>query len=218
MVSNLGRRLICSRYLAGHQIKALRLCEDIAYNLRRTHGVSHPTTRDANVLLAQLYTSIGQHYLNQATKDNNNAELANQYFVKALATHEEMLKLLVRGTAGGSIDDDDDFDSTRAILAEHGVSLDHASTNGDVTGTVDKDAMAKSHLRLLKLGYQRLGSWPKAFPEYEKLIKQVVHEFSIDNKELQTPEKWQVKEYGSGKAESHEGIFEKVDNWELLDA
>lgn len=217
MASTLGRRLICARYLAGHQIKALRLCEDIAYNLRRTHGVSHATTRDANVLLAQLYSSIGQNYLQQSTKDNHNAGIANQYFTKALATHEEMLKLLVHGTAGGSMGDDDDFDSTGAILAEHGITLNVSSTNG-ANGSVDQNAMAKSHLRLLKLGYQRLGSWPKPFADYETLIGQVVHTFSIDNKDLQAPDKWQVKGFGGGKAESNDGTFEKVGNWELVDA
>lgn len=218
MVSTLGRRLICARYMAGHPIKALRLCEDIAYNLRRTHGVSHTTTRDANVLLAQLCTGIGQYYLQQGTKDNNNAELANQYFAKALAVHEEMLKLLVHGTSGGTMGDDDDFDSTGAILAEHGVTLNVPSINDAPSSSVDQDAMAMAHLRLLKLGYQRLGSWPRPYSEYEKLIGQVLQTFSIDNKDLQTPDKWQAKGYGGGKAESNEGTFEKVDSWELIDA
>ena len=217
MVSTLGRRLICARYMAGHPIKALRLCEDIAYNMRRTHGVSHPTTRDANVLLAQLYTSIGQYYLQQSTKDNNNTELANQYFAKALAVHEEMLKLLVNDTADGVMSDDDDLDSTGAILAEHGISLSMPTANGHGNDTVHQSATAKEHLRLLKFGYQRLGSWPRPFSEYEKLIGQVMHSFEIDTKDLQSPDKWQAKGYGGGKAESNEGTFEKVDSWQLVD-
>ena len=216
MVSTLGRRLICARYMAGHPIKALRLCEDIAYNMRRTHGVSHPTTRDTNVLLAQLFTSTGQYYLQQGTKDNSNTELANQYFAKAMAVHEEMLKLLVH--TDGVMDDDDDFDSTGAILADHGISLNVPSANGHSNGSVDQDAMAKMHLRMLKLGYQRLGSWPRPFSEYEKLIGQVLHSFSVDTKELQAPDKWQAKGFGAGKAESNEGTFEKVVSWQLIDA
>ena len=217
MVSNLGRRLICARYMAGHPIKALRLCEDIAYNMRRTHGVSHPTTRDANVLLAQLYTSIGQYYLQQGTKDNNNTDLANQYFAKAMAVHEEMLKLLISDTADGVMSDDDDLDSTGAILAEHGISLNVPSANDHVNDTAHQGATAKEHLRLLKFGYQRLGSWPRPFSEYEKLIGQVLHSFEIDTKELQSPDKWQAKGFGGGKAESNEGTFEKVDSWQLVD-
>lgn len=217
-VSTLGNRLICARYMAGHPVKALRLCEDIAYNMRRTHGVSHPTTRDANMLLAQLYTSIGQYYIQQGTKDSNNVELANQYFAKAMAVHEEMLKLLANGSADGAMGDDDDFDSTGAILAEHGITLgNQASVNGAANGSVDQEAMAKMHLRMLKLGYQRLGSWPRPFSEYEHLIGHVLHSFSIDNKDLQAPDKWQAKGYGNGKAESNEGTFEKVDSWQLLE-
>lgn len=213
---NLGRQLVCARYLAGHPIKALRLCEDIAYNLRRTHGATHQITRDMNGLLAQLYTSCGNYYLQHGTKDKNNIDLANQYFAKALAVHEEMLRLLVNGNADGAMDDDDDWDSTGAILAEHGISL-KLQTNGQADGIVDEGAVAKTHLRLLKLAYQRLGYWPRSHEEYERLVGQVQNTFAT-TKDIQTPDKWQVKGYGGGKAESNEGTFEKVESWQLMEA
>ena len=216
-VSTLGRRLTCARYMAGHPIKALRLCEDIAYNIRRTHGVTHPTTRDMNVLLAQLYTSVGHYYLQQGGKGKNNADLANQYFAKALAVHEEMLRLLVSSPGDGGMDDDEDLDSTGAILAEHGVSIGTPSVNVEANGNVDQGGMAEMHLRLLKLAYQRLGSWPRPYAEYERLIAQVLQAFSIDAKNVQTPDKWQTKGFGSGKAESSDGAFDKAGGWQLVD-
>ena len=213
VLHNLGRRLICARFLAGHPIKALRLCEDITYNMRRTHGASHQTTRDMNVLLAELYTSTGNYYLQQG-KDKSKVELANQYFAKAVNVHEQML----RSAVGNDVDDDEDQDSTGAILAEHGISLNVPSgMNGHDSESFDQTAAVKSHLRLLKLAYQRLGYWPRPWPEYEALINQVFRTFSLDTKEIQTPDKWTVKTYGNGKCESaNEGTFEKVDTWRLL--
>lgn len=213
---NLGRQLVCARYLAGHPIKALRLCEDITYNLRRTHGATHQTTRDMNVLLAQLYTSCGNYYIQHGTKDKSNVDLANQYFVKALAVHEEMLRLVVStDDPNGAMDDDDDWDSTGAILAEHGISLKLQDSNGHANGSdMDESAIAKTHLRLLKLAYQRLGYWPRSHDEYERLVARVQENFAA-TKDIQTPDKWQVKGYGSGKAESNEGAFENVGKWHL---
>ena len=71
--------------------------------------------------------------------------------------HEEMLRLLVR-TADLTMGDDEDLESTGSILAEHGI---HLSVGGAADGidraTVDKGALAKTVLHLLKLEYQRLG-------------------------------------------------------------
>lgn len=214
VLQNLGRRLICARYMAGHPIKALRLCEDIAYNMRRTQGPAHPITRDMNVLLAQLYT--GTALMQQGSKDKANVELANQYYTKAVNVHESMLRSLV-DIADGTIDDDEDLDSTGAILAEHGVTLNtQSATNGSSSSPEEQAAAAKMHLHLLKLSYQRLGYWPRPQSEYESLVGEVVREFSIDSKE--SPDKWQVKGFGGGKAESNDGVFDKVNSWQLVDA
>ena len=169
-----------------------------------------------DVLLAQLYTSVGNYYLQHGTKEKNNADLANQYFAKALAVHEEMLRLLVSEGTDGAMDDDDDMDSTGAILAEHGISL-KLQSNGHANGTEDEAVVAKTHLRLLKLAYQRLGQWPRSHDEYERLIGRV-HDTFTTTKDIQTPDKWQVKGYGGGKAESNEGAFDKTQSWGLVDA
>ena len=224
VLHNLGRRLVCARYLAGHLIKALRLCEDIAYNLRRTHGATHPKTREMTKLLAQLYTSAGQWYLQHGGKDKNNVDLANQYFAKALSVHEEMLRILDHDSADGVMGDDDDYDSTGAILAEHGITPSDGAAVNSVNGvngdSTDQSAVARTHLRNLKFAYQLLGSWPRSSSEYENLFVQVQQNFSAETKDMQGPDKWQVKGFGNGKAESGEGAFDfdKVQTWELLSA
>ena len=215
---NLGRQLVCVRYLAGHPIKALRLCEDIAYNLQRTNGSSHELTRDMNSLLAQLYTSIGQYYLTQSTKEKPNTDLANQYFAKALAVHSDVLEDLVSESLDGALDDDDDWDSTSAILAEHGISL-KGQTQGKTNGNADdQSATAKTHLQQLKFAYQRLGHWPRSQYDHDRIIRLVQENFPTATEDIPTPDKWQIKGYGGGKAESNEGTFENVGRWRLVEA
>ncbi|KAF2454326.1 hypothetical protein BDY21DRAFT_353647 [Lineolata rhizophorae] len=202
---NLGRRLICARYLAGHPIKALRLCEDIAYNMRRVHGACHPITLETNLLLAQLYTSTGQSY-----QKNKAPELANEYFKKALLVHEEMLRLLVNEGTGA--DDDDELDTAAALLAEHGVSV---HSDHDQSENVDLSDVAKMHFFLLKFAFQRLGSWPKPYAEYERLNADLFRRFQWND--VEGTEKWQAKGFGGGKSESAEGSFAGVQSWEFAD-
>lgn len=218
-MDTLGKDLIYARYLSGHPFKALRLCEDIAYNQRRTHGLSSPITRKVNVLLAELYSSIGLWYLQQGNKSQTNIDLANQYFAKALAVHEETLRVAVGvERTPGEVVDDDDWDTTGDILREHGIIVGTESTNGSsAVDTVAEKNVAKTHLRLLKLAVQRLGGWPGAHGEHEMLVHQVQNAFP-ETKELQTPDKWQIKGFGQGKAESSEGTFVKVGEWRLLEA
>ena len=63
--------------------KAIHLCEDICYNLRRVWGSLEPKTLEMSNLLSQVYTEAG-HYR------------------EAMGLHEEILRLVVDG------DDDDD--------------------------------------------------------------------------------------------------------------
>ncbi|OCL11089.1 hypothetical protein AOQ84DRAFT_425240 [Glonium stellatum] len=222
---NLGRRLICARYLAGHPIKAIRLCEDIAYNMRRVHGARHPATLETYTLLAQLYTSTGHYYQKEAGSNKSSASLANEYFKKALLVHEDTLRLLVSDGANVDYDyDDDEDDSCSAILAEHGVSVngDHQQQDeleplGEDGKPVDKAHLAATHLRLLKFAFQRFGGWPKAYGEYERLNADVFRMFGGEMKGTEGVEKWQAKGFGAGKAESEEGAFTGLKSWEFLD-
>lgn len=187
--------------------------------MRRTHGTADTLTREMNALLAQLYTSVGQWYLQTDPKDKNNVDLANKYFAKAIAVHEETLHYFVDIDGDGVLGDDEDFDSTVAILAENGLTLSNgngANGNGHVRSAAEEAAGAKKHLQLLKLAYQRLGAWPKSPSEYERLVKQVQHDFPAETKDLQPIDKWQVKGFGNGKAESDEGVF-KHGGWRLME-
>jgi hypothetical protein len=222
---NLGRRLICARYLANRPVKAIRLAEDIAYNMRRAHGPRAPVTIETYELLAELYTSTGLSY----QKDPKTTGLATEYFKKAVGVHEDLLRL-VTNEQGGTVDDDDDeLDTTAALLAKEGVNVKRP--NGQPTpqlepANIDKSALALKHLHLLKMAYQRLGGWPKAYDDYERLNAQLFRVFGGEAKwkGVEGTEKWDAKAFGKGKAESNDGVFSGLEDWSfgkeqvLLDA
>lgn len=209
---NLGQRLVCARYLAGHPVKAIRLCEDISYNLRRAHGISHPATLEAFQILAQLYTSTGLFYQKNAGSDKSSAMLSADYFKKAVLVEEDILRWFVAEVSGNQ---DDEDDTAAAILAEHGVQV-----SGPVDQTeeqsVDRSVEVKAHLHLLKLAFQRYGQWPKAYGVYEQLNADLFAQFGAALKGQEGVEKWTSKGFGSGKAESTEGAFTAPAQWDIL--
>ncbi|KAF2843601.1 NACHT domain-containing protein [Patellaria atrata CBS 101060] len=212
----LGRRLVCARFLTGNFIKALRLCEDIAYNMRRVHGIRHPATLEIYDLLCQLYTSVGLQYQEKAGADKAAQALPREYFKKALSVREELLKMIVyEGTT--EEEDDDELESTAAILTEHGVSVNGSTHNGlgNSVDTLDfdKGPYVQRNMKLLKLAYQRLGAWPRQYGEYEKLNADLFSRFGEDLKGVEGVEKWQAKGFGAGKAESSEGAFAGCEDW-----
>ncbi|KAJ4371534.1 hypothetical protein N0V83_004753 [Neocucurbitaria cava] len=211
---NLGRRLICARYLAGRPVKAIRLAEDIAYNMRRAHGPRAPVTIETYELLAQLYTSTGQSYQAQAAKGEKTGGLAQDYFKKAVGVHEDVLRLVVHEQGSGKDSDDDELDTAAALLAREGVSVKSSpntptTTSSMDSATIDRSATALKHLHLLKLAYQRLGGWPKPYDEYERLNAQIFRAFGAEEqwKGVAGTEKWDAKAFGGGKAESQDGGF-----------
>lgn len=223
---NLGRRLICARYLGGHPVKAIRLAEDIAYNMRRAHGPRAPVTIETYELLAQLYTSTGQHYQAQAAKGEKTASMAQDCFKKAILVHEDLLRILVNTSPNAAStaqddddDDDDEMDTTAQLLAREGVNVKTApntpSPEAIDSSTMDHAATALKHLHLLKLAYQRYGGWPKSHAEYERLNALLFRVFGTDPKwkGAEGTEKWDAKPFGSGKAESQEGGFKGVEDW-----
>ncbi|KAF2036681.1 hypothetical protein EK21DRAFT_105994 [Setomelanomma holmii] len=216
---NLGRRLICARYLANRPVKAIRLAEDIAYNMRRAHGPRAAVTIETYELLAELYTSTGLSY----QKDPKTHSLATDFFKKAVGVHEDILRL-VASTAGqeslGEDSDDDDIDTAAALLAREGVKVKDPVTNTAPAHTsnetqIDRSALAFKHLKLLKLAFQRLGGWPKQYADYERLNAQIFRSFGGEAKwkGVEGTEKWDAKGFGQGKAESSEGSFEGVQEW-----
>ncbi|KAF2261879.1 hypothetical protein CC78DRAFT_469263 [Lojkania enalia] len=215
---NLGRRLICARYLAGHPIKAIRLCEDIAYNMRRTHGTRAAVTLETYDLLAHLYTSTGHMYQSKAAVEKTGA-LAHEYFKKAIGVHEDILHWLVNNEQSVDNLEDDEFDTTTALLAEYGIGVNDSvdgKQNKDIEQPgINKSAWAIRHLYLLKLAYQRYGGWPKPVAEYERLNAELFRVFGGESewKDAKGVETWDAKGFGAGKAEGKEGAFEGVDDW-----
>lgn len=81
-IISIGRRYVQATYAnKDHRSRAIRLCEDICYNLRRVWGSLDPKTLEMSELLSQLYTSMG-HYR------------------EAMAVHENVLRLVVDGDDG----------------------------------------------------------------------------------------------------------------------
>ena len=186
--------------------------------MRRAHGPRAPITIETYELLAQLYTSMGQTYQSKAASEKTGA-LAQEYFKKALVVHEDILRLMVHEHGTGD-DSDDELDTTAYLLAKEGVNVrkqENQPTPALEENNVDRSAVALRHLQLLKLSYQRLGSWPKAYEEYERLNAQVFRTFLDEPKwkNVQGIEKWSAKDFGNGKAESQEGGFDGLENWAL---
>lgn len=95
--------MVQARYLNAskeRRSEAIRLCEDICYNLRRTRGALDPTALKMSDLLSQLYTNMG-HYR------------------EAQGIHENILRLVVEGDDG----DDRTLDTMESGDARRQVEL-----------------------------------------------------------------------------------------------
>lgn len=97
---SVGLRLIQAYQLAEQPAKALRLCEDICYNLRRVWGSLSPTTLRMQEELSELYDAKG-HYR------------------EAMAIHEDILRMIVEGDDG----DDRTQDTVDAAAARNQIEL-----------------------------------------------------------------------------------------------
>ena len=81
-IISIGRRYVQATYAnKDHRSRAIRLCEDICYNLRRVWGALDPKTLEMSELLSQLYTSMGHHR-------------------EAMGVHENILRLVAEGDDG----------------------------------------------------------------------------------------------------------------------
>ncbi|KAL8729508.1 MAG: hypothetical protein Q9166_004680 [cf. Caloplaca sp. 2 TL-2023] len=102
-IIEVGRRFVQVRYLNAskeRRSEAIRLCEDICYNLRRVWGSLDPKTLEMSDLLSQLYTSMGH------TRE-------------AQGVHENILRLVTEGDDG----DDRTLDTIDSRTARHQVEL-----------------------------------------------------------------------------------------------
>lgn len=204
----LGRRFIIARFLVSDTMAALRLAEDIVYNCRRVHGSRHSSTIEMSVLLSQLYTSEGQKY--QAHKEG--AELAKRYYKKSAALHENILRAFSDPTLAELETNLD------ASMSMDGTNSAFDFDVGEDTSSENAGHHVRQHLKLLKLAIQRLGDWPKDYNEYERLNSEVVQQFPTETEGVDRVDKWNLKSFGGGKAESNEDMVDaEVSDWRLFD-
>lgn len=205
----LGRRFIMARYLVGDFMAALRLAENIVYNYRRVYGPRHTNTLEMSVLLSQLYIGIAQRY--QA--DKNTQELAHRYYRKSATLHENILRVFCDPSLAeldGVIDGGMSMDGSHYEL--------DMGKNGKDAAALSEGEYVRRHMHLLKLSVERLGAWPKDYSEYERLNADLFGEFSTELKGVEGVEKWNLKAFGSGKAESTEDQLDlEFKDWRLFD-
>ncbi|KAL6242158.1 hypothetical protein RBB50_011070 [Rhinocladiella similis] len=204
VVLTLGRRLVLVRFLLKQHDLALNLAADIAYNLRRVYGSSHVVTLELNILLGQLLVSTGLAL--QGTKGAE--EIARRYFKRAIGVHENVLRALTLDPMGLNEDDDVTVLSTDPEPVDlAALGLDKAASQG---------TYARRHMILLKLALERFGDYPKGYAEYEQLNADAFRTFPEDLRGVEGVEKWDIKKFGHGKAESDEGALDvNVKNWTL---
>lgn len=213
VVLSLGRRLVLARFLLNKHDLALHLAADIAYNLRRVYGPAHLATLEMNILLSQLCVSTGLALQSASTKPGAGgfeelAIAARRYYKRAITVHENVLRSLTVDPLGLSEGRDD-----VSVLSAEPEPM-------DLSGLVDTDASqgtyARKHLLLLKLALERLGDFPKGYAEYEQLNADVFRVFPEELHGVEGVEKWDVKKFGNGKAESDEGVLDvNVKDWAL---
>jgi len=201
----LGKRLVQAQFEAGNAAAAIRLCEDIVYNVRRVHGLRHHHTLSFHALLASMYTSLALKYRNEATKEGaknkkHAEELARVYFRKAIQVHEEVLKLIV-----ASAEDISDYDSDDDDYSHAGSGGGQISTGFAWESKEQELLYVRTHIRRLQLALQRYGGWVKPVKNYEKLTSQVWDRYGNGGlkmgQEQALASKWKVDGYGNGKAE-----------------
>ncbi|CAG8285171.1 unnamed protein product [Penicillium salamii] len=196
---DLARRYILARYLVGDKLKASRLAEDIVYNCRRVNGARHPSTLEMSTLLSQLYTAIAQRY--QAEK--NGQHLANKYYKKSAGVHESLLRVFVDPSLAefeGALDGSFSMDGSTYDINMHDQVSD--------AGSAETGDHARAHLQLFKLSVQRIGDWPKDYDEYKSLNDDLFRLFGEELKGVEGVEKWNLKDFGAGKASSSEDTLD----------
>lgn len=186
----LGRMLVITRYLVGDYMAAIRLAKDMVYNSARVHGPRHPSSIEMTILLSQMYTSVAQGYQNQ--KDRR--ELAYRYYRKAAGLHENALRVFI--------------DPTATEMVETASSGSESEPPSPGEGAEERTGKyVRQHLHLLKLAVERLGDWPKEYSEYERLSAELFSAFGGDLKGIEGVDKWNLKNFGSGRAEASDDLI-----------
>lgn len=202
----LGKRLVQAQFEAGNRTAAIRLCENIVYNVRRVHGLRHYHTLSFHALLASMYTSLALKYKDEAANESNknkkhSEEMARVHFRKAVQVHEEVLKLIVMTDEDISDCDSDDEEYTDVESANGNASAGFAWVSKD-----QELLYVRAHIRRLQLALQRYGGWLKSVDDYERLTSKVWGCYGKEQgfklvQEQVLASKWKMNGFGNGKAE-----------------
>lgn len=205
----LGMRLVQVSFMSARSDSerkiALRMADDLAYNVRRVHGARHQRTLDIMSLLASLYTSTALHLQHSEVADKKRAtETARMYYKKAASVHEDVLKILLDADEDEGSDNESVASSNQStvrsmaspmfrrklssptVLSHHAAARQHHSHHhyhhhhhhhhkAPITREQEVEAV-RTHLRLLKITLQRLGEWARSRGEYERLTARVWNE------------------------------------------
>lgn len=201
------RRLVIARYFSGDYNPDIHLAEDIIYNLRRMFGTRDPSTLDMNLLLSQLYSSIGGRYQSQ----KHGRDRAKKYYKKAADLHENVLRAFTDPSHDG-FDNDDDFIDLHESSTSVDLGLEEESTSLPASGYILR------HIRLLKLSIQRFGEWPKSPAEYGRLIAAVSENIPDGVGNAEDVNEWNIENFGDGKAEATDDLLDpNFSHWGLPD-
>ena len=155
----------------------------------------------------------------------NDEAAAKNFFRKAIVLHYDALKTLV-DVDGSENSDDEDFGSdigsanTAVTTGKHGMLGSLSASVATIERGAEISAI-KTHVRLLKLAYQRYGGWPKQAADYEKLTSKVWAEFGSElgvKEDQVVSSKWTANGFGGGKAESNMDDWKVPEEWSILKA
>ncbi|KAK8036484.1 hypothetical protein PG991_001621 [Apiospora marii] len=249
---SLARRYILARYVVGDSAAALRIAEHIVYNCRRVHGLCHPATVEMALLLSQLYSGVAQRHQQQAHSGSSGhngrrvsgsagaEEIANRYYRKSAAIHEDILRgltdpgyasvdgsldSLLHGNANGMMSSDGFGSGRRSSSISssgssngNGMAMMNSRTFSFVSGAHGEQQQQKSdgqtarqHLWLLRLALERVGGWPKGYAEYERLNADVFARYPAEMAGAAGVERWDLAAFGHGKASAEDDLLGKGD-------
>lgn len=233
----LGMRLVQVSFMSARNDSqrkiAIRMADDLAYNVRRVHGARHQRTLDIMSLLASLYTSTALHLQSDATDQKRARDTARLYYKKAASVHEDVLKLLIDADNDDGSDNESVSSSNQSTVRSMSsptfrrkfssptvLSHHHHHHKASITREQEIEAI-RTHLRLLKLTLQRLGEWARARGDYERLTAKVWSEHGGELKAAGMKEdeamagQWRLEGYGNGKAEGSgkDGCFNEPVTW-----
>ncbi|KAH7324307.1 NACHT domain protein [Stachybotrys elegans] len=203
----LGRRFILAQYKVEDSMAAIRLAEDIVYNCRRVHGTRHPNTLEMSILLTQLYTSVAQRFQESKTGQ----DMATRLLKKSVAVHENIVRVL---TDPAYAEMEDSLDTAHS---SDGSDWEHAMSDDYKNGASDGEHV-RQHMWYMKLALERLGGWPKDYSEYQRLSSDVFSKFAQEMKGMEGMDKWDLKKFGKGRAESEDDMLNaNFSDWEVVD-